>query len=84
MQSSDFCFPHLKERELLMVPSLYMLAVISQIREQILAEAQLHLYSARNRQVSSSFSHKLKLFESKPELLGIKLLSKLPQYLHLT
>ena len=50
------------------------------VKEQNLVKAHQHKYNTRNRNLNPSVAHNLKLFECKPEYIGLKLLAQLPHY----
>lgn len=81
LKPSDSCFEHFLNLNILTVPSLYMYETLSYIVDLKLFPAYTHHYNTRNRHLNPSVQHKLKVYEQKPEYVGIKLFSKLPENL---
>jgi hypothetical protein len=78
LKPTESCFPHFKNLGILTVPCIYMFEVISYVKDQKLVKAHQHTHNTRNRNFNPSQVHNLKLFECKPEYIGLKLLSQLP------
>lgn len=72
------CLDHFKKLNILTVPSIYMFETIVYVKEQNLVRAHQHSYNTRNRNFNPSTQHNLRLFECKPEYIGLKLLTKIP------
>jgi len=83
LKPSDSCFDHFAVLGIMTVPSLYMYEVISYIVDHKFFPAHTHSYNTRNRQLNPSVQHRLKIFEQKPEYIGLKLFSKLPENLQI-
>lgn len=58
-----------------------MFEVISYVKDQNLVKAHEHTHNTRNRNFNPSLTHNSKLFECKPEYIGLKLLHQLPSEL---
>lgn len=82
LRPTESCLDHFKELGFLTVPSIYMYEVITFVKEQHLVKAHQHIYNTRNKNFNPSISHNLKLYETKPEYIGLKLLSQLPSVLN--
>ena len=78
LKPTDSCFDHFKELQILTVPSIYMFEVICYIKEHNPATAHQHSHNTRNRNINPSVTHNLKLFESKPDYIGLKFFNQLP------
>lgn len=79
LRPRDSCHQHFIDLSILTVPSLFMFESICYVKEHNLIQPHNHDYNTRNRHLNPSIQHRLKLFEIKPEFVGLKLFSKLPQ-----
>jgi len=79
LKPSHSCLDHFKKLNILTVPSIYMFETIVYVKELNFVKAHQHSYNTRNRNFNPSISHNLKLYEGKPEYIGLKLLSKVPR-----
>jgi len=78
LKPTDSCTQHFQDLKILTVPSLYILEVISYVKDFNLIPPHYHNHNTRNKNLNPSMQHRLKIYETKPEYMGLKLFSKLP------